>query len=1073
MATGGLIRRDYREGDVLDRITDLENRVEDLQVGAFTLRDGTTHDEDGSDEGWHRLSGWNFTEHQFRDDEGKIILDGRVPSITIEAGGYIESSDFVSGSAGFQINGGVAEFNDVTVRGTIYATLGEVGGWTIGTDTLSAGNVTLSSADPSFDLGNTGGYMAGEGIWLGNDGGTYKMHVGDPAGSHMRWDGSKLLVTGPLVYVRAASLLCHFDGPRPYKSNFDGSLQTHYGHEPDSSGGHTFRPGIFGKAVQCAKDTTNLAENPRFENNITDWWSQAQGGTGGSWARNTTYQWIGAACLELVAGDANVYSNSPTGGITLADGATMTLHVRAMGDDGANGRITLYDGTNSTHHATTFTTSGVGNDRWTRYATTFTNSTGGSAQVYIVLYNDTNDSSSTIYYDGVMWEQNAFATPYADGGMGPGHSWQGTGHNSKSDRTDSDLRYRMPEEFEAYTTEKGSILVWAYRDDWTAKAAGGENEFVFSFRLDGDNIARCYVNTGENLRINWVGDASSTHEYVDANTLSGWQFIGLTWDFTDGKSEVAFYLNGEQLGIDTSAPPMLNNATTLSVGQAGWGATDQLGGLVDELVVSTEVLTEDDFQRIYQAEAPVVDQTNVWGVQNNQGIVRITDDGLTIAYSTDDVSKIRWIGPDGNDWAYMWAVSGGIAIYGQAGNESDAFALLEANDGPGARAGIRLESQGVVELQSGGSPVFQLDLLNETATLGGLYGNRVAFVINSSDGDNREITFQSSGGDRWHIAADDTAEDSGDTGSDFEIVRYDNAGLAATRAIFIKRSTGDTTLYGGTTTLGNGSGQAQVIIDGGAGNNRRLDFQSGGSNRWLIYVNIDSESGSNAGSNFQINRYDDAGSYLGAPLHINRSSGYVGINDGDPDYQLDVNGSARVQGDVGIGRAPNYRLAVKENVANYIAAMYNQNGSSSAHVLRLLGGEYTNPDAKYIQFNSGDDSQVVGDIKGDGSGGVDYGSSSDRRTKDVQAYVDGENVLSMMEKVIPFTYYRKGGPSELGLGFGAQDFAEYRSIAWQGEDGYWMMDYGKVTPLLWAAVRALAERNQELVDRITELEERG
>ncbi|HUV88178.1 MAG TPA: LamG-like jellyroll fold domain-containing protein [Anaerolineae bacterium] len=54
--------------------------------------------------------------------------------------GLTRSPNFVSGSAGWQIEAdGSAEFNDVVVRGTIYADVGEIGGWTIETGHLYAG----------------------------------------------------------------------------------------------------------------------------------------------------------------------------------------------------------------------------------------------------------------------------------------------------------------------------------------------------------------------------------------------------------------------------------------------------------------------------------------------------------------------------------------------------------------------------------------------------------------------------------------------------------------------------------------------------------------------------------------------------------------------------------------------------------------------------------------------------------------------------------------------------------------------------------------------------------------------
>jgi hypothetical protein len=54
------------------------------------------------------------------------------------------------------------------------------------------------------------------------------------------------------------------------------------------------------------------------------------------------------------------------------------------------------------------------------------------------------------------------------------------------------------------------------------------------------------------------------------------------------------------------------------------------------------------------------------------------------------------------------------------------------------------------------------------------------------------------------------------------------------------------------------------------------------------------ESGSNAGSNFYINRATDVGVYIDTPFFINRSNGYVGIGGGGASVGLDVSGTGRI-----------------------------------------------------------------------------------------------------------------------------------------------------------------------------------
>ena len=70
-----------------------------------------------------------------------------------------------------------------------------------------------------------------------------------------------------------------------------------------------------------------------------------------------------------------------------------------------------------------------------------------------------------------------------------------------------------------------------------------------------------------------------------------------------------------------------------------------------------------------------------------------------------------------------------------------------------------------------------------------------------------------------------------------------------------------------------GSNDAFVYIDAAAGRNRRLVFRTLGSIRWGVFANNSSEAGSNAGSNFTINAYNDSGTFVDTPLTITRAVG--------------------------------------------------------------------------------------------------------------------------------------------------------------------------------------------------------
>jgi hypothetical protein len=62
-----------------------------------------------------------------------------------------------------------------------------------------------------------------------------------------------------------------------------------------------------------------------------------------------------------------------------------------------------------------------------------------------------------------------------------------------------------------------------------------------------------------------------------------------------------------------------------------------------------------------------------------------------------------------------------------------------------------------------------------------------------------------------------------------------------------------------------------------AGKSRGFAMKTGTERRWVFYADAVAESGSNAGSDFGIARYDDDGNYLGTAFTIQRSGGTVSV----------------------------------------------------------------------------------------------------------------------------------------------------------------------------------------------------
>jgi hypothetical protein len=76
----------------------------------------------------------------------------------------------------------------------------------------------------------------------------------------------------------------------------------------------------------------------------------------------------------------------------------------------------------------------------------------------------------------------------------------------------------------------------------------------------------------------------------------------------------------------------------------------------------------------------------------------------------------------------------------------------------------------------------------------------------------------------------------------------------------------------GTPSLSN-SGLSVFDISGGTTNFKELAFQTAGSTRWVTESDNVAESGSNAGSNYEIARFSDTGAFIDSPMVLSRATG--------------------------------------------------------------------------------------------------------------------------------------------------------------------------------------------------------
>ncbi len=198
---------------------------------------------------------------------------------------------------------------------------------------------------------------------------------------------------------------------------------------------HRYKPPVGGTKIGVRRNdggsTTNLVVNPSFEVNITDGWTQYQGGTGAVWASDATKYSSGVKSLKITAGTAVAAVRGGT--IALAAGETLTIQARVWCATAAKAGIVLYDISNSIRRDEQFNRK---TSQWETVTATWHNTTGGSINVRVDLENVGNDSTLVAYFDAVQAEKKTWPSAYCDGSLGTGYAWTGTANNSTSTRVD-------------------------------------------------------------------------------------------------------------------------------------------------------------------------------------------------------------------------------------------------------------------------------------------------------------------------------------------------------------------------------------------------------------------------------------------------------------------------------------------------------------------------------------------------------------------------------------------------------------------------------------------------------------
>lgn len=188
-------------------------------------------------------------------------------------------------------------------------------------------------------------------------------------------------------------------------------------------------------------------------------------------------------------------------------------------------------------------------------------------------------------------------------------------------------------------------------------------------------------------------------------------------------------------------------------------------------------------------------------------------------------------------------------------------------------------------------------------------------------------------------------------------------------------------------------------------------------------------------------------------LFLNLEGGDVQIGASNSGLFWDASGERLGIGTVAPG---NYKLELSADSSTYVARFTNTNTSSGTDGIIIQAGPTSNPTtgSVYVRFRDGDGTDLAS-IGGNASGGVAYNTTSDRRIKD--HIVDTRYGLEDLMRLQIVDYNPRGATSTV-TGFIAQDVFDVFPDAVtrpDSENDLWMMDYGRMTPLLAKAIQDL------------------
>jgi hypothetical protein len=328
--------------------------------------------------------------------------------------------------------------------------------------------------------------------------------------------------------------------------------------------------------------------------------------------------------------------------------------------------------------------------------------------------------------------------------------------------------------------------------------------------------------------------------------------------------------------------------------------------------------------------------------------------------------------------------------------------------------------------------------------------------LSAAAGASKQLQFLTGATIRWAVGANPATETGGNAGADFEIDRFSDTGAFLGSPIIITRSTGALAFNGGGFTA-----NCPINVNAsGPGNTTGYGLQSANKNRWSIISDSTAESGGNAGSNFDISRFDDSGAFIDYPLTINRASGMVTFGKGLSSFQ-DVQVTAPSTGAALVSYVIDGVIRLRNGYSNGIPGWgvftYTNTGAfgTSAITVRMADGGTAFP--ANLAFNTA----TAPNLYMDSSGYLIRSTSSRRYKRDIKTYAPPTGAFDKLRAVTYRSRSEHDDPDLIHVGLIAEEVDEAglkAFVVYDDKGRPEALEYDRMVALLIAEVQALRKR---------------